>query len=359
VYTDDQVAGNEPEGGLQTPTPNSQPPTPLSFRPDPPTAPLHRLEIRTPFAVGTANVYVVEDDPLTLVDTGPNTPEAWADLEAGLAGLGYGVSDVGRILITHGHVDHWGQAGRVAAASGAAVWAHRLLEPWLRDPVAEATRRLAFSTLLCGELGVPPGEMVAINRGIKWVAGFAGPAPIAGLWDDGDEVLLGGAPWEVIHTPGHAPSHVCFYQPALRALIAGDHLLGEITSNPVIEAPPSGSTVRPRSLPDYLHSLERVAALRVLWVYPGHGAPFQGHRKLIKERLAFHERRLEKIAGFLAEGPTSVYDLSHRLFPNLEGVNLFLGLSETLGHLDLLEDRGRVTITHAGRVLHYSLKRDA
>ncbi|HET8805275.1 MAG TPA: beta-eliminating lyase-related protein, partial [Gaiellales bacterium] len=64
------------------------------------------------------------------------------------------------------------------------------LEPWLRDPAAEATRRLAFSTLLCGELGVPPGEMVAINRGIKWVAGFAGPAPIAGLWDDGDEVLL-------------------------------------------------------------------------------------------------------------------------------------------------------------------------
>jgi glyoxylase-like metal-dependent hydrolase (beta-lactamase superfamily II) len=312
------------------------------------------LEIRTPFAVGTVNVYVAEDEVLTLVDAGPNTPDAWADLEAGLARLGHAVGDVGRILITHGHTDHWGLAGRIVAASGAQVWAHRTLEPWLADPAAESTRRLAFLTLFCAELGVPPGEMVAINRGIKWVMSMLAPVRASGFWDDGDTVQLAGATWEVIYTPGHAPNHVSFHQRKLRALIAGDHLLGEITSNPVLEAPPPGSSRRPRSLIDYIHSLERVAALPVLWVYPGHGAPFQGHRKLIKQRLAFHERRAAKILDFLAAGPASVYDLTRRLFPALEGTELFLGLSEALGHLDLLEERGLVTHTRNGGIMQYA-----
>jgi glyoxylase-like metal-dependent hydrolase (beta-lactamase superfamily II) len=167
-------------------------------------------------------------------------------------------------------------------------------------------------------------------------------------------VEIAGMPWDVIYTPGHAPNHVCFHQPELRALIAGDHVLGEITSNPILEAPLPGTRARPRSLPDYLAALERVAGLRVLWVYPGHGAPFQGHRKLIRERLAFHDRRAAKVLGFLAGGPATVYDLSRRLFPNLAGVDLFLGLSETLGHLDLLEDRGQVAVQRAGRVLLYA-----
>ena len=149
-----------------------------------------------------------------------------------------------------------------------------------------------------------------------------------------------------------------FHQPEVRALIAGDHLLGEITSNPILESPLPGERHRPRSLPDYLAALERVAALRVLWVYPGHGAPFQGHRKLIRERLAFHDRRAAKVLGFLADGPATVYDLTRRLFPTLEGTELYLGLSEALGHLDLLEDRGQVAHTRAGGVLQYSVKRE-
>src|SRR5438874_8491448 len=98
---------------------------------------LHRLPLRTPFAVGTVNAYLIEGGALTLVDTGPATEEAWADLEAGLAGRGYRVADIQRVLLTHGHVDHWGQAGRIAVASGAEVWAHPLLAAWLSAPAAE------------------------------------------------------------------------------------------------------------------------------------------------------------------------------------------------------------------------------
>ena len=359
--SDEQEPEDADQGGISEDSALRTPQSAIDeFRPDPPTAPLHRLEVRTPFAVGPVNVYVVEDAAhgLTLVDTGPHTDDAWADLEAGLAGRGHRVGDVRRILITHGHVDHWGLAARIVAASGAAVWGHRLLEPWFGDPAAEATRRLAFITLFCAELGVPPGAMVALNRGLKWVMSFLAPVPVAGFWEDGDTVPIAGATWDVIHTPGHAPNHVCFHQPEWRALIAGDHLLGEITSNPIMEAPPAGQRARPRPLPDYLAALARVAALRVLWVYPGHGAPFQGHRKLIRERLAFHERRAAKVLGFLAAGPASVYDLTRRLFPTLEGTELYLGLSETLGHLDLLEDRGQITATRVGGVLQYRAGRE-
>src|SRR5690349_2423737 len=101
------------------------------WRPDGPLPPITRLALQTPFKVGPVNSYVVDDDPLTLVDCGPLTAQAWTDLVAGLAALGRRPEEVGRLIITHGHADHWGLAARIVAASGAEVWAHRRLAIWM------------------------------------------------------------------------------------------------------------------------------------------------------------------------------------------------------------------------------------
>jgi glyoxylase-like metal-dependent hydrolase (beta-lactamase superfamily II) len=236
------------------------------WRPDGPMPPITRLELRTPFKVGPVNSYVVDEDPLTLVDCGPLTEDAWADLQAGLARLGRRPEEIRRLIITHGHVDHWGLAARIVGLSGAEVWAHHRLNLWMREFAAEWQRRMAYLTLLCIEGGVPSGEMVAINRGVKWMGHYAEAVPPTRLLDAGDVLALAGHEWTIHYTPGHATGHISLHQPETRTLIAGDHLLADISSNPVLEAPLIGESARPRMLPLYVESLARVAALPVLWV---------------------------------------------------------------------------------------------
>jgi len=241
-----------------------------AWRPEGPRPAITQLELRTPFKVGPVNSYVVDEDPLTLVDCGPRTDEAWDDLVAGLASIGRQPEDVRRLIITHGHVDHWGLAARIVALSGAEVWAHERLDLWLRDFEAEWLRRLAYLTLLCTEIGVPAGELLAVNRGVKQVGHFAEAVTPTRLLAAGDTLTLAGRAWTAHYTPGHATGHISLHEPATRTMISGDHLLPDVSSNPVLEAPLLGERERPRMLPLYIESLRQVAGLPTLWVYPGY-----------------------------------------------------------------------------------------
>ncbi|HEX6390244.1 MAG TPA: MBL fold metallo-hydrolase, partial [Solirubrobacteraceae bacterium] len=90
-----------------------------------------RLAIPTPFAVGRVNCYLVDDDPLTLVDTGPNSGTSLTELEHGLAAHGRRVEDLERIVLTHQHLDHVGLAQILVERSGAELVALDALAPWL------------------------------------------------------------------------------------------------------------------------------------------------------------------------------------------------------------------------------------
>ena len=87
----------------------------------PEAAGIRRLSIPTPFAVGRVNCWLVEDDPLTLVDCGPNSGDALDELETGLRALGHRIEDLERIVLTHQHFDHVGLVGILARRSGAEV----------------------------------------------------------------------------------------------------------------------------------------------------------------------------------------------------------------------------------------------
>ncbi|MFL5843956.1 MAG: MBL fold metallo-hydrolase, partial [Solirubrobacteraceae bacterium] len=94
---------------------------------------IHTLPIPTPFMVGRVNVYLIEDEPLTLVDTGPNSGKALDELEQALAALGHRIEDLGLIVLTHQHMDHIGLAQILARRSGADIAAIDLLAAWLGD----------------------------------------------------------------------------------------------------------------------------------------------------------------------------------------------------------------------------------
>lgn len=315
---------------------------------------IHTFAVPTPFPVGPINVYLIEGDPLTLVDSGPRTEIARDTFLSGLSELGYELNDIEQIVVTHGHLDHIGQLQRLVRASDAQVLSHYRNLYWLVDFEVEWVRRLTFyGSYLC-RAGLPEEQVTAVRElmspGIRLGASIS-EGRLRSL-HDGDEVRVGGVDWSVLHMPGHASGHIVLYQPEAGIILAGDLLLAEISSNPVLESPARGETDRPRSLVDYLDSLQRLAELDASYTLAGHGPPIHDHRELVAERLTMHRRRLDRIADFLADGRRTPYEVCQALFPDLAQHDVFLGMSEVIGHLDVLVDEGYV-VEQRDHVLYY------
>jgi glyoxylase-like metal-dependent hydrolase (beta-lactamase superfamily II) len=322
---------------------------------------IHTLAIPTPFPVGPVNVYLIEGDPLTLVDTGPHTEAAHEALLAGLSDLGYGLSDIRQIVVTHSHLDHIGQLRRVVQASDARVLSHHKSFYWLADFEVEWVRRLTFYGSYLYQAGLPDEQVAAVRELMAFGIRLGASVPEDRLrpLHHGDSIRAGGVEWSMLHTPGHASGHLAMYQPEAGIILVGDLLLAEISSNPVLESPARGESERPRSLVEYLNSLRRLAELDASQTLTGHGPPVADHRRLIAERLAMHSRRLDRIADFLADGRRTPYEVCQAVFPNLAEHDIFLGMSEVIGHLDVLEDEGRIVAEKQGGLLHYRATGDA
>ena len=141
-------------------------------------------------------------------------------------------------------------------------------------------------------------------------------------------------------------------------LIGGDHLIGHISSNPLISRPVGGRSGepgdgRPRALMMYLRSLAETREMPIEVVLPGHGEPVTDHVRLIDERFALHERRAAKIGGLIAEHPMTAYEIATSLWGNVAVTQAYLTLSEVLGHVDLLIDRGEIRESEVGGVIRY------
>lgn len=298
---------------------------------------IHVLSIPTPFPVGPVNVYLLEGEPLTLVDAGPLTDEALDALARGVRDLGHSLADIEQLVITHAHHDHFGLARQVVEQSGATLLSFHQNRLPLEDFETWWPQRVTSVAEFVATEGAPEEALadMEVMRGFQIYA--TSVLEITPL-EDNDEVQMGGANWRAIHTPGHALGHLCFYHPESQLLLSGDHLLRDITSNPVVETPRVGMRRRPRSLIDYKRSLRRVRELEVRKVFPGHGEPVYDHRALVDQILAHHEERGRLIWELLNAKDSTVYELGRALFGrDLRGVELFLVMSEIIGHLDVLE----------------------
>jgi len=305
------------------------------------------LELPTPYPVGPVNAYLLPGPPITLVDCGPKTDAARAALEDGLQRAGTSLRAIERLVLTHGHTDHFGLAAAVVAASGAPVYAHEAEVPKFTGDrtFVEPTRALI------AEAGFPPEISDALFNVWRGFRGHLDRIMPTHLVADGDRLPLADASLEVLHTPGHAQGHICLWDG--QTLIAGDLLLEEISPNPVIEFDRSGR--RLHTLPAYLRSLRRIAALAPPVAYPGHGDPITAPAARAVEILRHHDERKEHLARLLAGRDWTLRQLADEWFPGLDLRNLFLGLSEVMGHLDLLEEAGRTVVERRMGVLHYTV----
>jgi glyoxylase-like metal-dependent hydrolase (beta-lactamase superfamily II) len=319
---------------------------------------IHCLPIPTPFAVGRVNCYLIEDDPLTLVDTGPNSGKALDALERALGEHGRRIEDLQRIVITHQHLDHLGLVGILADRSHAEVCALDLLAPVMEEFGAHAERDDELAEALMLRHGIPRDVVTALRSVSRSFRAWGGSAHVDRPLRDGELLEFADRRLQVQHRPGHSPSDTLFWDEQRAQLIGGDHLIKHISSNPLVSRPLGGRSGepgggRPRALMMYMDSLRETRELPAEVVLPGHGEPVTDHAALIDERFALHERRAAKIGGLIADRPRTAYEIAQELWGNVAVTQAFLTLSEVLGHVDLLIDRGEVREVEVGGVIRY------
>ncbi len=309
------------------------------------SAEVTRIELPTPFAVGTVNAYLLQaGDVRVLVDCGPKYKPARERLLAALSERGLCPQDLTALVLTHGHVDHVGLAAYFQQL-GVPVYSHPDVQTWLEPGGKWDEYRLEFFQAFYREMGVPgewieaaTAELISLNR-----------------WNDRsvvDGVLEPGArmPWlqeyEILHVPGHAQAAIALWNPKSGEILTGDQLLPNISSNAFIEPEMGqergGLAKRTRSLIQYRQNLEELRELTLGTVYPGHGQPFGEARRLIDERLADQVERRNQFYKLVQSHPGSTaYELAVRYFPRHRN-QLSLILSETIGYLDWLAEDGLI-----------------
>ena len=314
---------------------------------------VQRLAIPTPFAVGRVNVYLIEDEPLTLVDAGPNSGTSFDELTRGLAELGHSLEEIELVIVTHQHIDHLGLVGLVASRSGADVAAIDHAVPIVERFSEEMQADDDFATATMLRHGIPEDVVQALQSVSRAFRAWGAPAKVTRVLRDGDELAFRDRALKVHWRPGHSPTDTIFEDAERRMLIAADHLLAHISSNPLITRPRDGGDGRPQALVSYLDSLARTRAMDVDLVLPGHGEPVTDHRKLIDDRFALHRRRADKLHRLIAERPRSAYELAQALWGNIAVTQAYLTLSEVLGHTDLLLNEERVREVEDGDTVRF------
>jgi glyoxylase-like metal-dependent hydrolase (beta-lactamase superfamily II) len=272
-----------------------------------------------------------------------------AHLERALEQVGLRIEHVRLVVLTHAHADHCGEAPAIAARTGCEVWLHPRHEHATRS-LEDPEQALARRAEVARQSGVPEAGLRAwLEQRRGQGSGIAGTLRSDRDLVPGVTVASDLGEWEVIETPGHAPSHVCLHQPERRLLISGDHLLGRISLYFDV-----GWT--PDPVGEFLGSLDHVAGLDARLALAGHGRPFtdvaahiEGNRELVATRLA-------AVRGLLAGGPATAWELAPRLYGELfvPATATWL-LSKTLAWLTRLERLGEAAREPAGAAERWAL----
>jgi len=335
---------------------------PLRRAPAPDLPKVHQIVLPTPWEVGPVQVYLVESEPLTLVDTGVRTPACWHALTAALEALGHGIEDLRRVILTHWHGDHLGQAQSLRdAGAEIEVWTHADEAPWCENFSAERDMDLEGVAALFREYGVPE-ELLRRQMRLKrtWLQDdpLCGPTSVQRVLRQGDRIAFKDFCFEVLHAPGHTEGHLLLYERESQALLTGDHLMGNavpFTTNHYVVGPPDPRDPlrrRPRfrGLSHYMASLRDLQGRACKTLLPAHGGVLQHPRRNLEDAILFYEVRIQRVwralqAISVERGVASAWEIWQRVFPKADPLRemrnrMFL----VIGALDIFEEGGRLTV---------------
>jgi glyoxylase-like metal-dependent hydrolase (beta-lactamase superfamily II) len=325
---------------------------------------IFRIPIPIPFieAGGPINVYAIEEERgLLLFDAGLGTTLSQSALAEGLARIGHRFEDINRIILSHGHIDHFGAAAWTLEQIGRAIPvyihsadAYKVLDSGM-DWAALLSQNDRFFSMLGTPLPVLRETIGILGRNAGSLGRrLSAVTPIR----QGDMFFCRHVALEVQHMPGHTAGLCCLYEREHRLLFSADHLLEHVSPNPLIELRPDGQTTSYKPLVTYFESLNRVRALPIDLVLPGHGRPFSAPIDVIDSLSVFYQRRQTKVLDALKFRPMTAYEVMKELFPSnsLSGFEFLLTISEALGNLELLEHRGEIQRETDGESLRFRLR---
>jgi glyoxylase-like metal-dependent hydrolase (beta-lactamase superfamily II) len=302
------------------------------------------LAIPTPFYVGDVNVYLIKQDPLTLIDVGPKTDDAYRTLVEKLGRVGVRLADIRRIVLTHAHEDHCGLAKRVRdEAKNAEILVHQ----WETGHLFGRLSRDQHRDLLLRS-GVPPAvfeDMRNLYQEISLLTDSLAEGDYRTLVDE-SELDFDGGTLRVLHTPGHTPGSCSFVREANRTLICGDCVLKRITPNPIVSPDPVDPSRRFPSLGEYLVSLARLRDYRPTLSYGGHGEPVTDFEEIFHRYVRSIDERQRKVISLVPANGATAFDVALQMFATSfnHDVHRFLAISEAIAHLDYAEREGKLIV---------------
>lgn len=312
----------------------------------------YQLILPTPFSVGPINVYIMKEDVLTLIDTGPKVKETWDAFCRLLEKINIKPTDIEQVVLTHHHPDHVGLLDYLPDVK--TIIGHWKNNPWIdkNDAFYEWHDTFYMKHLL--EYGVPERMLAPVIEEMKKTYAFAcSNRRITNEVIDGSDVP--GLPgWTVLETPGHAGSHIVLYHEQSGQMLAGDLIIENITPNPIIEPPYKGESARAKSLLQYNDSIKRCLELDISLVYSGHGNNVEDVKSYIQLNLDKQEERANRVFEYLKEKPLTAFEVSEKLYPALYKKQLGLTMSSTIGQLDYLEDQQAIKIDKTNAVWKFS-----
>jgi glyoxylase-like metal-dependent hydrolase (beta-lactamase superfamily II) len=300
---------------------------------------IEKLSLPTPFPVGPINIYIIVEEPITLLDTGPKTEEALTALREQLRSLGLIVRDIQRIILTHTHEDHCGLAGLLQRESAAQVYVHE----WEYQNISQH-RQTRVNLRLLKQAGVPEKEVEEIAAQYQWIHNYADPVEDVVSYCSQEEFIFASGSLRVVHTPGHTPGSCCFLRESNRLMLTGDTILKTITPNPVLNVDPIDQSRRFPSLGEYLVSLAHIRSLAPTLLLTSHGDDVTDYEEHFYRLIRHINQRQTKIINSIHKKGITAWEMSQLIFPGAESINRFLAVSEVIAHLDLAVADGKLEI---------------
>lgn len=286
--------------------------------------------------------YLIRDDPITLIDTGPNTCEALKSLERGLARIHLRLEDIRRVVITHSHPDHCGLLNIIRQRSGASVLASKSIKPWIEDYRNQWNKETLKIMKLFEDYEVPRSYVAVVMMMVRQRRKLGCADRVNAGLEPGDTLRFANSELRIVSTPGHSYWCISLFEPTSRILFCGDLLIENMIAQPFMQPTPENPGEWPNQIDMIQESLKNIPLLDPALAYPGHGPPVSSIKTFSDRIVQTHLSKQTRILEILKLGSSRLFEINRLLNTFKTPPEQLVELFETLHHLTCLCRKGYV-----------------